>query len=230
MENLLKEFERIAKAFQAKDQALELDIQKVVNCLRDNKQVPEVDIMDLERAMHGTEPLDWKGTPMPAAKTDFVPNEGQIQFFRDMIAAAREGMEWRVPSTGQIYKVSKADKTFTLIRDTDNEHGDWHGNNRVILEKLGWRMVDTKSSARLYTVRYKNWLLTATDFSIEDQENPATPGKNFDPGSRGQDAFASHLVGGTFIHLGHLVGRSFLEKVARPDFGIGKTVATGLSK
>ncbi len=225
-DSLINEMARIAKAFKAPDQALELDIQKIINTLRSHAKVPEVDIMDLDEAMHHPENLKWSPMPNAPEKTDFVPNHQQIEFFRLLISRANEGMEWTLPSTGQVYRVSPKDKTFTLIRNTENDPDDWHGKNRVIVEKLGWKMVDSRSSLRSYTANHKSWLLVLSDFSIEDQVNPLTPGQNFPAGSRGQEAFASLKTSGAFVRLAHRVGKAFMQGRAQ-DFGMGKSIMFG---
>lgn len=54
----------------------------------------------------------------------------------------REGAVWGVPGTGQIYKISHANKTFTLIDGEPNDPKHWHDMNKVTLAKLGYRVLD----------------------------------------------------------------------------------------
>lgn len=227
MDDLINEMARIAKAFKAPDQALELDIQKIINTLRTHGKVPEADITDLDEAMHQPEKLVWKVMPRPPEEAcDFVPNYQQIEFFEMLIAKVSDGAEWKVPSTGQVYRISHKDKTFTLIRNTQNDKDDWHSKNKIILGKIGWSMIDSRASTRAFTANHKNWLLVLNDFAIDDQENPATPGKNFPSGSRGQESFASLPGHGAFVRLAHRVGRAFMDGRAQ-DFGMGKAITFG---
>lgn len=91
MDDLIKEMQRIAQAFKAPDQNLELDIQKVINTLRTHAKVPEADIMNLDEAMHHPEKLTWTRMPAPPEANDFVPNYDQIEFFKLMISRVAEG-------------------------------------------------------------------------------------------------------------------------------------------
>ena len=226
MDDLIKEMKRISEAFKAPDQALELDIQKIINALRTHGKVPAEDIEALDDAMHHPEKLVWAASPNPPDVSDFVPNYSQIEFFQLMIARVADGAEWTVPSTGQIYRIRHKDKTFTLIRNTQTDKDDWHSKTRVILEKIGWKMIDVRTTLRTFTANHKNWLLILNDFSIEDQENPATPGKNFPPGSRGQESFATLKTHGAFVRLAHRVGRAFMQGRSS-DFGMGKSIMFG---
>src|SRR5208337_2059173 len=137
--DLISEMTRIAKAFKAPDQALELDIQKIINALRSHGKVPEADIMDLDDAMHYPEKLAWAVIPNPPDADKIVPGYDEIDFIKTLIDKAAEGMEWTVPSTGQVYKISPKEKTFTLIRNTQNDEHDWHSKTRAILGLIGWR-------------------------------------------------------------------------------------------
>jgi hypothetical protein len=226
-DELLREMERLAKAMRNPNQALELDIQKTINALRSGAKVPAEAIEALDGILHDPKTLVWQRMPdLPDSDSGFQPNAEQIEFFRELIRVATDGMEWGVPHTGQVYKIDKQVKTFTLIRETQKDTEDWHGKTKMILGLLGWRMIDNKASNRSFSATKDGWLIAVFDFSIENQENPKTPGQNFPPGSRGQDAVATLMNRGAFVRLGHVIGRELIKYVTT-DFGYGKSTAAG---
>lgn len=215
MDDLLKEIERIAKAAQNPDQALELDIQKVINSARGDAKLPNEEVEALDYALHSPGSLQWKTTVAPTPhKLDWEPEPEQLEWFRKMIDLLKDGGTWDVPSTGHRYQVDKKNKTFKLIRDAEKDPDNWHEKNRVILSRIGWHMIDTTTTCRAFMARHGNWIINLFDFSLEEQGRSA--------GTRGQDAMA--VNGGTVIRLGHCIGH-WLVKHAISEFGIGKSTS-----
>ena len=226
---LLSELARIAKAFQAPNQALELDIQKVINALRTQAKVPAEHVQALDNILHHPTELAWARMPDPPEppQMQYEPRAVEVEFFRQLIETVSDGAEWKLPSTDQIYKVDKKVKSFTLLRDTDRpDSGEWHRKTKACLAVLGWKMVDGTETRRFFHAEKDGWLIVVVDFPIEDQLNSATPGKNFPPGSRGQDAWATSKLHPTMVRLYHAIGHELI-KSALPDFGVGKSTAVG---
>lgn len=224
-DDLMGEFERIAKAFKAPDQLLELDIQKVINTLRSEVKLPKDQIEAIDFAMHSPDKLKWEAVSKPDPKIDFEPSWEQVNWFRTLVAGMpRDEFKWKVPRTGQEYIMNRVKKTFTLVREMPDPD-DWHQKNKVILSRIGWSMVDSTTTMRTFNAQHGPWTLTVLDFSIEAQENPKTPGQTFPSGTRGQEAMANN-GSGVVVRLGHNVGRWFIKNVS-PDSGIGKSMAFG---
>lgn len=221
-DDMLKEMERIAKAFQAPDQALELDIQKVINTLRSEAKLAKDQIEAIDFAMHNPDKLKWTPVVIPEQKIDYVPREHEVQWFRDFISSnlQRETWKWQVVSTGQRYEFNNAAKTVTLIRERPDPN-DWHSRNKKILSMLGWKMIDSSTYTRTFNAQHGTWTLSVLDFSIAAQDDPKTPGETFPAETRGQDAMANNGAG-VVVRLGHNIGRSFIKHTT-PDFGVGKT-------
>ena len=85
-DDMLREMERIAKAFQAPDQALEYDIQRVINTLRSEAKLPKEEIEAIDFAMHHPEKLKWEAVAKPEPPINFKPSPEQIQWFRNLVA------------------------------------------------------------------------------------------------------------------------------------------------
>jgi hypothetical protein len=221
-DDLMREMERVAKAFQAPDQLLELDIQKVINTLRSEAKLGREEVEAIDFAMHNPDKLKWEAVPKPEPPIPFQPTTYQVQWFRDMIKAMpQDEYMWRVPSTGQEYMMNRVKKTFTLVKETPDPE-DWHTKNKKILSLIGWKMIDSTTTMRTFNAKHGPWTLTVLDFSIDAQVNPKT-GMKYAPGTRGQEAMANNGTG-TVVRLGHQIGRWFIKHVAS-DSGIGKSIA-----
>lgn len=226
-DDLLKEMERVATAFAAPDQMLELDIQTGINALR-NRKAPVEAVEAFDRLVHNPQVLEWTVFPLPETEDDFVPNQVQIDFIKRMIeGAGSETTIWEVPTTGQVYEIDRKSKAFKLIRNTDRDENDWHAKNTKILKMLGWKMIDYKSTARMFVADKDGWRFTLSDFSIEDQYNSAT-GKFFPPGSRGVSGMAAYVPQPIFLPIGVSLARAMIA-AAGPQEGLGKSTAAGTS-
>jgi hypothetical protein len=225
MSDLLKEMERIAKAFQNPDQNLELDMQKTINTLRQDSKLSKEDVEAIDHAMHNPGSLTWKRMPdLPDSSLRIVPDPSEVGFIVNMIRTVSDGAKWGIPSTGQEYRIDKKAKTFTLTRETERDEKGWHDKTKAILRQIGWKMIDTHSQTRGYSAEHAGWSLIVMDFPIDAQEDPKNPGQTFPPGTRGQEAMAHHGSKGVVVRLGHRIGREFI-KAAAPDFGSGKSGA-----
>lgn len=232
MDSLIAEMTKWSEIAKSSDPILELEIRKSLDFLRDEAKVPATEVAALEKMLRNPRELAWKLLPpLPDEPLKWTPADFQIRWFRDFIAQAKDGMMWKVPSTGQVYKIDKVNKTFTLVLDTEDDHDRWHDRNKMILGLLGWKMIDNKSSAQSFSATDGNWVIGVFDFSIAEQKNPKT-GENFPPGSRGQDAIATQGKTATFARLGHVIA-AYLWKFTQPQgdpeaFGSGKTNAAWL--
>lgn len=232
-EDFLDEITRWAKISQSANPMMEIDLKKAADTLRTEAKAPADQIAELEKMVREPEKLMWQlMPPLPDEPLNWTPSEQQVNWFREMISRATDGIKWKVPSTGQVYQIDKVNKTFTLIIDTDNDKERWHERNKMILALLGYTMIDNKSSAKSFTATGEHWILGVFDFSIAEQENPKTPGQNFPPGSRGQDSVATAGKNAAFIRLGHVIGAHLwkaAQQASGPDaFGKGKTNAPWL--
>lgn len=223
---LIRELEKWARISRSDNPTFEIALDKVLSPLKTQGNFSPEAISELEQMIRHPEKLVWQLLPtLPDKPLNWTPTRDQVEWFRVFIEKARDGMEWHVPSTGQIYKIDKVNKTFTLIRDSELDVNDWHERNKMVLGLLGYSMIDGRSSAKTYSTPSKHWVLAVLDFSISDQENPATPGKNHPAGARGQDAMATLVTGGGgLVRLGHDIGRHLWAHV-EPAYGAGKTGA-----
>jgi hypothetical protein len=222
---LLRELTKWSEIARASNPILEMEIRKVLDQLRDVVKLPAEKVDALEKMLRAPEKLIWQRMPtLPDKPLNWTPEKFQVEWFRDFISKMKDGTEWHVPSTGHVYKIDKTNKTFTLTHDVEHDPNDWHERNKMILALLGYSMIDNKSSAKTYSSVGDHWIVAVFDFSIETQENSATPGKNFPHGSRGQDAVATPSSGGALVRLGHDIGR-YLWKHVEPAYGAGKTSA-----
>lgn len=73
---------------------------------------------------------------------NWQPDPQILAWFRQLLTMANEGAIWAVPGTGQVYRLSKANKTMTLIQGDPNDRQQWHAKNKIVLAKLGWRVLD----------------------------------------------------------------------------------------
>jgi hypothetical protein len=223
----LSELARLAKAASAPNPRLELDIQKVIDALKDQAKTPIEHVQTLEYILRHPGELTWLPMPEPPdpPEMEYHPRPVELEFFEELIRTVNDGAEWTLPSTDQVYRVDKQARTFTLLRDTDHpDSGTWHRKVKACLAALGWKMIDTNFTRRYFQAERDGWLIILVDFSIEDQLNPATPGKNFPRGSRGQDAWATSKIHPTVVRLYHRIGLALI-KHALPDYGAGKSVA-----
>lgn len=220
-DDVLKEMERIAKAFQNPDQALELDMQKVINTLRGDAKLGRDQIEAIDFAMHNPDKLKWTPVLIPEPKNDYQPTEYEMQWFRDFLSskATQDVWKWEVSSTGQRYEFNKTAKTATLIRERPDPN-DWHSRNKKIMTMLGWKVIDSSTHTRTFNAQHGSWTLSVLDFPISAQQSTST-GQMFPPGTRGQDAIANNATG-VVVRLGNNIGRWFIKHVSA-EYGVGKT-------
>lgn len=228
-DTLIAELEKWTRISKSADPMMEIELAKSLDFLRNQSDKPFTaeQVSALEKMIREPQKLPWRKMPsLPDKPLNWTPSRSQIEWFRTFIEKMNDVAEWEVSSTGQRYRIDKKAKTFTLIKDTDQDINNWHERNKMILGLLGYTMIDNRSSAQTYSVVQGDWILAVFDFSIDEQENPRTPGKNFPPGSRGHDAVAT-ASSGVFVRLGHNVGRHIWKAIRPPeyDYGTGKTTA-----
>lgn len=59
-----------------------------------------------------------------------------------------DGGYWKVPATGQIYKLDKGAKTLTLVRAVNSALAlQWHAKNKVMFGSIGYQVLDDPASS-----------------------------------------------------------------------------------
>lgn len=224
-DDLIAEMTKWASIARAPDPILELDIVKMLKAAgaAGERVTPEL-LAALENILRHPETMDWKIVDLPAEPLKWEPDAGQVEWFRKFIATGVK--VWLAPTTGQRYKIDHASKTFILTRQTQNDPDRWHERNAKILGMIGWRMIDKRSTACGILGEKDGWRATVSNFSIEEQLNPAT-GENHPPGSRGCDG--AIFGGACLLCLGHNIShhfwQRFIAKEAKtPEYGAGKTI------
>jgi hypothetical protein len=227
---VLGEFERIARAFQNPDQELELDMQKVINALRSEIKAPKEVVASLDHIMHHPKELEWENLPPEDPEPPAESRPIEVEFFRNLLASdlIKQKRAWGPALTRQGYLIDYEKKTFTLYQDTNHEKSpEWHRRTTANLKVLGWKMIDTHSDRNLFRCISNGWIISLADYPIWDQVNEVT-GKNYPPGTRGQDAYANHMEAGRMIRLGNKIGRWFFTNMKElPEYGKSKSTAAG---
>lgn len=70
------------------------------------------------------------------------PTPQVLEWFRHFLRNMREGAMWAVPGSQHVYRISHADKTFTLLQGDPNDPKNWHKKSKRTLAQLGYRMID----------------------------------------------------------------------------------------
>jgi hypothetical protein len=227
LQDLIGQFQKYDRMIRSADPRMELEIDKLKTAMAEMKVTPE-DAKMLEDVIRDPKLATWKpGPSLPAEALHFDPTEEQINFFREIIRLASEGCKWGIPSTGHEYRIEKTKKQFVLTRTVEHDPERWHDKTKMILALLGWSMVDDLESVQNLVALHGTWSLGIFSFRIDTQENPATPGQNFPPGSYGQDAVATSLKNGHLLRLGRQCSFNMWRKltVVSVDSGTGKTSA-----
>ncbi len=230
-DDLIKQMTEYARIARANNPVLELDIKKCLDALPGMGCSPE-EVSALGEALHHPEKLVWNlGPPLPEEPLSYEPTEEDKDFIRKLIDRATV---WAVPSTGEpdrpetclTYAIDRQNKTFKVIIDPEHDEHRIHDKTKMILSLLGWRMIDEQRSSLGYTAVAGPWAVGVFDFSIATQIDRRT-GKNFPPGTRGQDSVAT--CGGRVVRLGQVIGRELIRHAQAPksDIGAGKTAAPG---
>lgn len=70
----------------------------------------------------------------------WLPSPEILAYFEKVIWALKPQAVWGMPRTGQVYKVDKDAKTFTLIQGDPHDPDHWHDKTRKTLAVLGWKV------------------------------------------------------------------------------------------
>lgn len=74
------------------------------------------------------------------------PDRQMVAWFANMLRTLNDGAVWGVPGTGQVYQISHANKTLTLIHGDPKDPRHWHDKNKITLAKLGYKVLDRPES------------------------------------------------------------------------------------
>lgn len=105
---------------------------------------------------------------------DWRPTPGILQWFRNLLRGAPEGTEWTMPSSGQVYKISHADKTVTLIKGAPNDSMHWHDKNKLVFGMLGYRTLDPSTPDQAFAESSRLTARQIVSVLVEEAE-PGTP-------------------------------------------------------
>lgn len=232
-DDLLNEMNKWARIAHSSNPVLELDIHKILKSLKEEMGATPEEIKALSEALYHPETIQWNiAPPLPERPLQYDPTERDIQFIKDLIASG--ATKWGIPGTAQPgkpetalhYAIDHQKKTFKVVVDPEEDEQRVHDKTKMILGLLGWTMLDEQKSTLSYTAAVGSWALGVFDFSISTQLDSRT-GKNFPPGTRGQDAMATS--GGKVVRLGSVIGHELIKHAQAPktDVGAGKTAAPG---
>lgn len=70
------------------------------------------------------------------------PSREILAWFRSFVGMMREGSTWASPGSGHVYRISHANKTFTLVAGDPHDPRHWHDKNKRSLEALGYTVLD----------------------------------------------------------------------------------------
>lgn len=78
----------------------------------------------------------------PAWSEAWEPSPEILNYFQNVLRILKPNAVWGMPRTGQVYKVDKNNKTFTLIEGDPHDEDHWHDKTRKTLARLGWAVYD----------------------------------------------------------------------------------------
>lgn len=73
-------------------------------------------------------------------RTEWEPDEAQIQWQRNMLRVLKNVATWCVPASDSVFEINKPTKTFRLVSG-DNAH-EMNRRIAVVLRKLGYQESD----------------------------------------------------------------------------------------
>jgi hypothetical protein len=122
------------------------------------------------------------------------PTRDMLAWFQRFLSMMNDKSTWAVPGTGQVYKIDRKAKTFTLIDGPLHEPMHWHEKNKVTLGMLGYKVLDKPAPPP-----NPNEIALAE----AEEEVPAPPeegDEEFDPRAYTVDGSATEFVLGLLKH------------------------------
>lgn len=70
------------------------------------------------------------------------PSPHVLNWFRNLLRTLKNGGEWVVPATGQVYQVDQNNRTVKLVLGDPNDPDQWHEKTKLTFQALGYTVYD----------------------------------------------------------------------------------------